>query len=88
MIRWGVLILAIVVVLATIVFSIINLESVRLDLLFGAFSAPLGILVLVSLLLGALAGGLTVYVGVVLPLRMRLARARREIKTAADSTRS
>jgi len=88
MIRWGVLFLAVVVVLAAIVFSIINIESVRLDLLFGAFSAPLGILVLVALLLGALAAGLTLYVGVVLPLRMRLARARREIKTAADATRA
>ena len=88
MIRWGVLILAIGVVLAAIVFSIINLDSVRLDLLFGAFNAPLGILVLVSLLLGALAGGLTLYVGVVLPLRLRLARARREIKLAADTPRA
>ena len=88
MIRWGVLILAVVVVLAAIVFSIVNLDAVRLDLLFGSFSAPIGILVLLSLLLGAIAGGLTLYVGVVLPLRVRLARARREIKSASDTPRA
>jgi uncharacterized integral membrane protein len=88
MIRWGVLLLAAVVVLAAIIFSFFNIDSVRLDLLFGSFSAPLGILVLLALLLGAIAGGLTLYVGVVLPLRVRLARARREIKTAADVPRA
>ena len=50
----------------------------------GALPVILGL----ALLLGALAAGLTLYVGVVLPLRMRLARARREIKTAADATRA
>ena len=87
MIRWGVLFLVVAVALAAVVFSAFNIESVRLDLLFGGFSLPLGILVLLSVLFGALLGGLTLYVGVILPMRVRLARARREIKLAADAPR-
>jgi lipopolysaccharide biosynthesis regulator YciM len=40
---------------------------------------PLGVLVLVAVLLGALLGGAVLYFGVILPLRMRLRRAQREL---------
>lgn len=53
----------------------LNPQPIALDLGFAALHTSLGLGVLVALLLGVLAGGLLVAVGVVAPLRQRLRRA-------------
>ena len=65
-------ILALVFVAAGLLFGALNRQHVRVD--FGLASADLrlGLLVLVTLLLGAFLGGVAVMAGVVWPLRRRL----------------
>ena len=83
MTRWLLFAIALLVVLASIVFSAINAGNVELDLYFGSWSVPLGVLVLAALLLGCVLGGAVLYGTVIVPLRMRLSRARREADKAA-----
>jgi lipopolysaccharide assembly protein A len=73
---------AALVALVGIIFSAINAESAELDFYFGSLSLPLGVLVLLSLLTGFMLGGLVLWAGVVLPLRLRLRQANRQIATA------
>ncbi len=54
----------------------LNPQRVALDLGFAGIEAGLGVLVLSALLVGALIGGLILSLGVVVPLRRALARAR------------
>jgi uncharacterized integral membrane protein len=73
-------IVAAVIGLFGIAFSILNLEQVTLLLGFGSVTLPLGLLVLLSLFAGALSGGLLLWAAVILPLRLRLrACEKREI---------
>ena len=51
----------------------LNRQPVVLDLGFGGIHAGLGVIVLAALLAGALCGGLALALGVVVPLRRRLA---------------
>ena len=53
----------------------LNPQPVALDLGFATLHTSLGLGVLVSLLLGVLAGGLLVAAGLVAPMRQRLRRA-------------
>lgn len=53
----------------------LNTQPVALDLGFATLRASLGLSVLAALLLGVLAGGMLVAVGVVAPLRSRLRKA-------------
>ena len=54
----------------------LNPQRVALDLGFAIIEAGLGVLVLSALLVGALIGGLILSLGVVVPLRRALGRAR------------
>jgi uncharacterized integral membrane protein len=76
--RWFAIVPGVLVVLAAIVFSVINAESAPLDLYFLDLTLPVGVLVLLSVLSGFLIAGAVLYAGVILPLRMRLSAARRD----------
>ena len=54
----------------------LNPQRVALDLGLAGIEAGLGVLLLSALLLGALIGGLILSLGVVVPLRRALGRAR------------
>ena len=54
----------------------LNPQRVALDLGFAGIESSLGVLVLSALLVGALSGGLILSLGVVVPLRRALGRAR------------
>ena len=78
--RWLTILLALLVVFAAIVFSATNTETVALDLYFTTCHLPVGVLVLATLFAGCVLGGLVLYPGVILPLRMRIAALRRELE--------
>lgn len=82
MIRWLLLVLALIVVAASAVFGAINAEPVSLDLYAGTIRVPLGVLVLGAMLAGCLLGGAVLYGAVIVPLRMRLGRAKRDAARA------
>ena len=63
---------AVACLLAGGVVGALNPQQIALDLGFATLHTSLGLGVLVALLLGVLAGGLLVTVGVVAPLRQRL----------------
>ncbi|HVF35883.1 MAG TPA: LapA family protein [Candidatus Saccharimonadia bacterium] len=77
--RWLTILVAILVVLAAIVFSATNTTTVALDLYFTTCHLPVGVLVIASLFTGCVLGGLVLYPGVIVPLRMRAANLRREL---------
>ena len=83
MTRWLLLALALVVVAIAAVFGSINADPVALDLYAGTIRMPLGVVVLGALLAGCLLGGAVLYGAVIVPLRMKLARAKREIARGA-----
>ena len=60
----------------------LNRDLVQIDFGILVISTTLGIAVLVSLLIGVLAGGLAVSAAVVLPLRRRLSRLERQVPVA------
>ena len=62
-----------------IVFGALNRAPIRVDLWFTAFEGRLGLVLLAALLVGALAGGLVVALGVALPLRRHAARERTRV---------
>ena len=78
--RWLSILVALLVVFAAIVFSAINQGAVALDVYFASFSVPVGVLVLASVFAGCVLGGLVLYPGVIVPLRMRVASLRRELE--------
>ena len=63
----------------------LNRQIVPIDLGFGTFPTTLGVALIVSLLLGVLAGGLAITASLVLPLRRRLARAERSAAPAREA---
>jgi len=79
MTRWLIIITALAMAFLGVVFSAINLDPVALDLYYFSMQLPAGVLVLASVLLGFLLSGAFLYAGVIIPLRMRLGTARREI---------
>ena len=83
MARWFGIACMIVVAVAAFAFSLLNRGAARLDLGSWTPEVPLGVLVLLSVLLGAVLGGVVLYAGVILPLRMRLRRVQRELQDAA-----
>lgn len=60
-------------------FALMNAETVTLNYYFGAVTAPLSIVVVVSVALGALLG-VTASVGVVLGLKREIMRLRHSLK--------
>jgi uncharacterized integral membrane protein len=82
MARWLTIVCLALVAAAAFAFSLLNTSSVRLDVGAWTPELPLGVLVLLALLAGALLGGAVLYFGVILPLRMRLRRLQRELQGA------
>lgn len=80
MTRWLTILVALAMIFLGVVFSAINMGSAGLDLYFFSLEVPIGVLVLAAILLGFMLGGLFLYAGVIVPLRMRLGTARREIE--------
>jgi uncharacterized integral membrane protein len=83
MIRWLTLALTGLAAIAAFAFSLLNRSPARLDLGLWNPELPLGVLTLCALLLGAILGGGVLYLGVVVPLRLRLRRAQRESRSEA-----
>lgn len=69
--------LVILFALAGILFGSLNGAWVEVDLYAMQFEAPLGVLLLGVLALGALTGGLCLWLTVVLPMGSRVRRAER-----------
>jgi len=67
---------ALIVVLAGLLFGALNPDPVRVDLYLTEFRLALGPALLLAALAGALLGGLAVAVGMVVPLKRRLRRQR------------
>jgi uncharacterized integral membrane protein len=66
-----------IVVLGVIaLFGALNGRLTEVDFLAFRVQVPVGVALMASLLLGALAGGLAIYVGSVMPLKRRSASAR------------
>lgn len=69
------LIVAIACILLGAIVGALNTQPVLLDFGFASVRASLGLSVLVALLIGVIAGGAILAIGVVAPLRRRLRRA-------------
>jgi putative membrane protein len=83
MIRLIRLLIALACLAAGVVVGALNPQPAVLDFGFAQASSSLGVIVLVSLLVGVVAGGLALAASVVIPLRNRLRRAER-----ADAVRA
>ncbi|MEZ5465949.1 MAG: lipopolysaccharide assembly protein LapA domain-containing protein [Lysobacteraceae bacterium] len=84
-------ILAVTALLAGILFGALNADTARVDLYFVQFDLMLGVALLLAMLLGALLAWLLLSLGVIWPLRRRLARERKEARrviAAADQGNS
>jgi uncharacterized integral membrane protein len=86
MTRWLTIACLVLVAVAAFAFSLLNQGAARLDLGAWTPELPIGVLVLVTLLIGALLGGTVLYLGVILPLRMRLRRTQRELAATRAPT--
>ena len=74
-------VVALVLLAATIAFSVINAHPVVINYYVGSTEMPLALLVVICLIVGVLVGFLLA-LGWVLRLRMELLRTRRRLKTA------
>ena len=89
--RIGFIILALAAIAVGLVVGTLNSEPVAIDLLWLQISWPLGLVMLLCLVLGFAAGMLFVWLGSVIPLRLRLrksqavvARSERQIPAGTD----
>ncbi len=69
---------ALLFVLAGALFGALNSEAVHLDFYLGQLDLPKGAALLAAVLAGWIIGGFVVWLAVVMPLKRRLARLRRE----------
>ena len=79
MARWLTLIVALAMVVLGVIFSALNANAVPLNLYFFQLELPAGVLVLTALFFGCGLGGLFLYFGVIVPLRMRVRAQQREL---------
>lgn len=63
----------------------LNRQSVAVDFGVGSVPTTLGVVLILALLIGVVVGGLAVTVGLVFPLRRRLARFERQRIAPASS---
>jgi len=85
MIRLFRLLLAVACLVAGLVVGVLNPQPAVLDLGFAHASASLGVVVLLALLAGFVAGGLALAASVVLPMRQRLRRAQTAAQPAPSN---
>ncbi len=84
--RWVYWLIIFIIAAISILFSALNATMVRIDLYFVHQLIPLGVLVLLSVLLGCLMAGLVLYFTVILPLRRRLKRSNSSALKSADDS--
>ncbi len=82
--RIGFIILALAAVALGLVVGTLNADPVSVDLLWVQIRWPLGLVMLVSLVLGFVIGLLILWLGSVVPLRMRM----RKLRSANAAARS
>lgn len=63
----------------------LNRQPVSIDLGYGHIASNLGIVMLVCLVAGVVIGGLAISASLVLPLRRRLALARKQVRPDSPS---
>ena len=79
-------VLAVFFLLAGLLFGALNAEAARIDLYFVQFDLMLGVALLLAVLLGAVLAWLMLSLGVIWPLRRRLARERRQSRQSSDAS--
>lgn len=77
MYRIGLIVVSVVAVSLGLLVGILNHDLVRVDLLWVQLDWPLGLLLLLSLAIGLLAGVSITWLFTVIPLRLQLRKARR-----------
>lgn len=80
--RIGFIILALAAVALGLVVGTLNADPVSVDLLWVQIRWPLGLVMLVSLVLGFVIGLLILWLGSVVPLRIRMRKLRSESAAA------
>ena len=78
--RLGLILLTMLFAVIGAVFGALNSQSIAFDFYFGIIDAPKGAAFICALLVGWLAGGLAVYLGLVPGLRRRVRALTRELK--------
>lgn len=71
---------------AGIVFGALNQDLITIDLWFASVRTAVGVSLLLTLLLGALLGGIVIAASVVWPLRRRMNRLRRELSASVPAS--
>ena len=76
-------IVLLLVTLLGLTFALMNAENVKLDYYFGSFEAPLSLVVVLAMIIGA-ALGVLASVGIVVGQKRELARLRKRAKIANE----
>jgi len=74
--KLGFILIAIVAIVVGLLVGTLNSSPVQLDLLWIQFELPLGLAILLGFSLGVMSGLSVIYVARVLPLRLKLRKAR------------
>ena len=74
--KLGFILIAIIAIVVGLLVGTLNSSPVQLDLLWIQFELPLGLAILLGFSLGVMSGLSVIYVARVLPLRLKLRKAR------------
>ena len=74
--KLGFILIAIIAILVGLLVGTLNSSPVQLDLLWIQFELPLGLAILLGFSLGVVSGLSVIYIARVLPLRLKLRKAR------------
>jgi len=74
--KLGFILIAIVAIVVGLLVGTLNSSPVQLDLLWIQFELPLGLAILLGFSLGVMSGLSVIYIARVLPLRLKLRKAR------------
>jgi uncharacterized integral membrane protein len=81
MARWFVLPLALLLAIAALLFFMANQQMADIDLYVVEFALPIGVLIPLTLFVGCLIAGCVLFVGVIVPQRLRLRAQTRALET-------
>jgi len=74
--KLGFILIAIIAIVVGLLVGTLNSSPVQLDLLWIQFELPLGLAILLGFSLGVMSGLSVIYIARVLPLRLKLRKAR------------
>ena len=74
--KLGFILIAIVAIVVGLLVGTLNSSPVQMDLLWIQFELPLGLAILLGFSLGVMSGLSVIYIARVLPLRLKLRKAR------------